>query len=165
MALEQEVLQVRGLVYQAPNITPTLDTNVFANLDQISTAQRIPGACRGVGATSTLSKIVIVDEAAQSAQLTLHFYNASPTIASSENAALNVSDAENKAKHLGSVVVYTGHYSAFSANSVATVKSPDCALDVVSNSTDGDIYFVIQSNGTPTYGASSLTFKFSFIQS
>lgn len=145
--------------YQVVEIAPTLDTNAFASGDQISTIQTIDGPSEGYGAGACLEKIVIVDKAKQSSALKLVFFDALPTVASSENAAADVSDAQMAAKCIGAVSIAAGDYVALNANSVATVNP---AMAVRPSAGTNKLYVLIVSAGSPTYGASDLQIKFTF---
>jgi hypothetical protein len=142
-------------------VTPTLDTNAFATGDQIgSTYMTITGAAPGKGAGTILSGLVITDGAAQGVALDLFFFDAAPTVASSENAAANVSAAEMADKCIGHVSIATTDYKALSANTTACLR--DLAMSLKPAQGSQDLYCLIVSRGAPTYGATSLTFKFVF---
>lgn len=145
--------------YQVVTITPTVDTNAFGSGDQISTKQTIDGASSGSGSGCNLEKVVVIDKDKQKSALKLFLFDDDPTVASVENAAADVSDAEVLAKCIGVVSIAAGDYSDLNASSVATV-SP--RLGVRPKKGTNTLYMLIVSAGTPTYTASGLAFKFMF---
>lgn len=132
--------------------TVTTDTSIYADHDQVGTvltlADAFPGGCPKRGMIESVS---VVDKSSQKSALTLHFFDASPTVASSDNAALNISDAELADKYLGKVEIAAGDYQDLSAAAVATVK----ALGLIVKSTTTALYCQVESGGTPTYGSTS----------
>lgn len=142
--------------------SPTLDTNAYAANDHLGTLGTLypnSGDQRGAAA-SVLKSVTVIDDAAQGAEIHFYFFNESPTIASSDNAALNIADAEME-KCIGYVTVAAADYEALSASSVAT---KEVYLPVRPAKDDGAIYVIAKSGGSPTYAADSLTVKFAFEQ-
>lgn len=131
-------------------LTPTLDTDAYSQYDVLGGAQTISDlpAC-------IWRHLKVVDKAAQAAGMRLWFFRADPAIA--DDAAFSPTDAE-----LDDLAVkYTVNSSDFitptgGANAVAFV-TPN--LDIV---TPGDYYVYIETTGTPTYAATSLTLEFTF---
>lgn len=147
--------------FHVVEVTPTLDTNAYADGDHLGTLSTIypyAGETRGQG-YSVLKAVSIVDQAKQSAEVHLHFFDQSPTIASSDNAALNITDAEMIDKHLGKVTVAAADYENLSASSVAT---KEVFLPVRPGADDGKVFLQLQSGGSPTYAASSLKLRLYF---
>jgi hypothetical protein len=144
----------------AVEVTPTLDTNAHAADDQLTTVMTIdPGIKDSEGSDAyIIQSITIVDAAKQSVETVIFFFDESPTIASSQNAALNISDAEMADKCLGYATVSS--YEDLSANSVGCARNVGLQLKMKTGATNGAVYAVAKTNGTPTYAANSLTFKF-----
>lgn len=139
--------------------TVTVDTNAFADGDYVGSVITIEGMCRGGASAAVLEKITILDKDAQGVALDLLFFDESPTVASAENAALNISDTEME-KCIGGVSIVAADYHSTSANSIATkVISPGLPLKPDSSET---VYCVIKSRGTPTYAGAALTLRFTF---
>lgn len=140
------------------SITPTLDTNAYATGDQLGTLMTITNAVKSM-ACSFLDSIIVVDGAKQDADITIYFFSAAPTVTSSDNAALNIADAEMAAYCIGWIDITASDYRDTSANGTATVRGLN--FPVQSAGTD-NLYAIMQAVGTPTYAASSLTLRFGF---
>lgn len=147
-------------------VTPTVSTSpAYTAEDQVGGIQTLGNACRQQGGGATLISVAVHDKAKQSAALVLFFFDELPTVASSDNAAVDVTDAEMAGKCLGSVTVAATNYVNVSGSSMATVNSPNTALYMKSQDADGKLYVVVKTTGTPTYASTSdLTFRYSFIQ-
>lgn len=138
--------------------TPTLDTNAYATGDRLGSLMTLSLATDATGDIVVLKSLVIVDAAAQSSAMDVLFFSEAPTIASADNAALDITDAEMAAKFLGRIVVASGDWTALAANSVCARNSVDMMLKSIAGSQA--LYCLLQSRGSPTYAASSLTLKF-----
>lgn len=148
-------------------VTPTVSTSpAYTAGDQVGGIQTLPGACLG-RAVSTLLSVSVVDKASQNAALTIFFFNQLPTIASSDNAAFDLTDA-NMLNCVGAVTIAATDYQSSSSNSVATIKMGSCGLAVMSSVTDsnsGALYAVAKTTGTPTYASTTdLQFRYVFGQ-
>ena len=66
-------------------VTPTLDTNAYTSGDRLGSIQTIEDVLRQDSATgmgvATLKQVTIIDQAAQSADIDILFFNALPTVA------------------------------------------------------------------------------------
>ena len=128
--------------------TVTNDANIYASGDQIGELMTLTDALidshRGV-----IRSLSIVDKAKQKSALSVLFFRAEPTVASADNAALDISDSELAAKFVGMVNVAAADYKDLSNGSVATVQNLSLAVE---SDTD-ELYAVVLSGGTPTYGA------------
>jgi hypothetical protein len=146
------------------SVTPTLDTNAYASGDHMGTLHTIPGYAHGPGLIAVLNSLTIVDLAQQKSALDVFFFDASPTISSSDNAAANIADAQSTAKCIGHVVVAAADYRDIgSANSIACVKNIGLTVKANPEATaPNSIYAFVVSRGSPTYAASDLTFKYAF---
>lgn len=111
---------------------------------------------------ATLKSISVVDISAQSANFDFYFFNQLPTVASSDNAALNIADAQIlKCQHVYSFAPTA--YSATSANSVASVGAIDLVIGQDSSALLDSVWVVAQIKSTATYTTTTaLQFKFDF---
>ena len=141
-------------------VTPTIDTAAYTANDQVGGIQTITGVNASGFNLAFLKSVVVVDEAKQKAALTIFLFDELPTVASSNNAAIDIVDAQLTAKCIGHVTVAAGDYQDVSAGSVACVR---VEMPVKPNKVNGTIYAVAMTTGTPTYGAADdLTFKYAF---
>jgi hypothetical protein len=141
-------------------VTPTVDTSAYGSGDHVGDLQTLSGVNADGGQACFLRTLVVVDKAKQKAALSVLFFDESQTIASSDNGALDITDAEMVDKCIGYVAVAAADYKDLNANSVATVK--DVGL-MLKPKKDGKLYAIVLSGGTPTYGsASDLCFKYQF---
>jgi len=139
-------------------VTPIIDTNIYASGDQVGSLNTIANAVCDNGGTGVLSHVTIVDKAKQNSILTLLFFSALPTLVSSDNAPLDISDVEMD-KCLGKVAVDTTDYVDLANNSVATINGNGLVLDNKEPNKDislkRNIYMVVLAGGSPTYGTTS----------
>jgi len=137
-------------------VTPTIDTAIYASGDQLGSLMTLSGALipmRG----GLLESVTIIDKAKQKSDINILFFSALPTIASVDNAALDITDAIMASSCIGYVAVVAANYKDISGSSVATVNG----LGLVLNRTTDDIYAIMLCGGTPTYGSTSdLVLKF-----
>ena len=133
---------------QSISAVPVLDTAAYASGDCLHTAP-IHFTILGSGAFSGfVEKMVVVDGAVQSAALELWLFDTSPTPAAA-NAAHSISDAD-AAHCIG--VIYSGAYAASALNSVSVAKGLNLAVSAAGR----EIYGILVSRGTGTYGVSDL---------
>lgn len=132
-------------------VTPTISNGVaYTANDQLGGVQTITSATTATKFQTRLVNVSIIDKAKQSAAITIFFFNASPTVASSDNAALDITDAEMASKYIGHVEIGSGDYASIAASSVAC---KECYLMLASAS--ANVYAVAMTTGTPTYGSTS----------
>lgn len=142
-------------------VTPALDTSAYASGDFMGDVWTITDAVREDSSFSVLQDVVVLDKDLQTLGMTIHLFNESPTIASADNAALDISDTEAE-KYIGSVEVVAGDYSLVTAsNSAANVKNIGLVLK---GDSDGNVYGILESDGAPTHTASGLVLKFGLLQ-
>jgi hypothetical protein len=143
--------------------TPTIDTAIYASGDRLGSLMTLSNVADETSGIVVLKSLIITDQAAQTAGIDVLFFDSAPTIASADNAALNITDAEMTARFIGRVVVATGDFTALSANSVAVKANIELMMRPLLGTRD--LYCLLQSRGTPTYGATTaLTVKFLFEQ-
>lgn len=163
-------------------VTPTLDTNAYATGDRLGSIHTLTNAFRLVyrshdGSSANISagtpiarngriilaEITVIDQAKQSAAMDILFFSASPTVASADNAAIDITDAEMIAKCLGGVSIGTS-YIALANNSITTERNINLHLKQDATSTVQDLYALPIVRGAATYAASSLKFLYKFYQ-
>lgn len=142
--------------------TPTLDTSAYASGDRLGTVMELDVGRSAISNDVTLADVFVLDKAKQSQSIDILFFKSAPTVASADNAAIDITDAEME-KCIGSVSLSSSDYKALANSSYV---NPD-AFNKVLSPTDGStkIYaLAVCRSGTPTYAASSLVFKFKFFQ-
>lgn len=163
------------------DVVPTLDTNAYASGDRLGSIQTISSAFRKIQRTTldpitptssdfqgqagkvVLQSIVVIDQAKQSQPIDILFFSSSPTVASADNAAIDISDAEMDAKCIG-VVSFDATYVALAANSIAAKTNLGLVLKQSTSAANNHIYAVCVIRGAATFAASSLRFKYGFLQ-
>lgn len=142
-------------IHRRVTLTPTLDTNAYADGDQVSTLQTLSRILPPrVGGEIKL--VTVLDKANQKVALDLFFFKAAVTVAA-DNAAFTISDADMD-HCLGVINVLAADYDAVSTtNGLATVA---VNFPIVFSTANDVIYVAIVSRGAPTYAASSLTIAF-----
>ncbi len=134
---------------------PTLDTNAYASGDCLHTAViTFTGVASQVGGTGTITKLIVIDAAVQSAAGELWLFDTTVTPAAA-NAAHAITDAE--ALTCVGVIPF-GPYYASSANSVSV--NGTVRLTFKAAAADASLYGILVTRGTPTYAAGSLTVAF-----
>lgn len=145
---------------QLIEVTPTVDTSAYTSGDHLGSLMTIEGVNAGGAHLGVLEGVVIVDKAKQSSAINILLFDESPTIASSDNGTVNISDAEMADKSIGHIAIAAADYVALSANSVACKRDLRQHIKPIK---DSKIYALMVSGGTPTYGAASdLVLKFIF---
>lgn len=130
---------------------------------QMGSVLTLVAGADNVNFSGAVLSLVVIDKAKQSSALDVLFFNASPTLTSTDNTALSISDAEMEAKFIGRVSIAATDYTATAVNSDATVK----AVGLLSQGTPAStsLFAVVQSQGTPTYtSASDLVIKVGILQ-
>lgn len=135
--------------------TVTNDTNAYADGDQLGeliTLSDVYGA---------LHSVVVIDKDQEQKDFTIAFFSSEPTITSSDNAALAITDALVASTCIGTVSVTTEDFQTVSGCGVATISLPT-PLPVKSDS--GTIYAICIAEEIATYTASGdLVLKFGFV--
>jgi hypothetical protein len=157
----------RLLVRPAPStvriqITPTIDTAIFASGDCIGGLQDIANAARVSGGSGIIQSILVLDKTqAQRAAIDILFFDRSVTVAGN-NAAVAMSDAD-MAYCLGIVQIgpYNTAFPGTPLNSISTLLN--VGLPFVLNGTS--LYAQAVVRATPTYTASTdLVFTYIILQ-
>lgn len=122
------------------------------------------GPCQAQACASTLTSLVILDKSSQNAAFSIFFFNALPTVASVDNGAMTITDAE-MAKCIGVVRVAAGDYDTVASSSIATLRAPSASLALMSQTDNGPLWAVVKTTSTPTYTSTTdLVFRFLFSQ-
>lgn len=101
---------------------------------------------------AVLSSLFLLDKAKQSAALELFLFRASPTIASADNAALDITDAEME-KCIGVIAIPAANYFTSAAgSSICVVQNINLNINALNGK---DIFALLVSKATPTYGAAN----------
>lgn len=135
-------------------VTPTVDTNIYASGDHLGTLVELANALDDASGTGLIVSVVINDKASQNSVLNLLLFKDKPTVASADNAALNITDAEMAAKCIGHIPVAAADYVALSASSVAAVRNVNLMVQGLKSSDNPNgksLWAILRSGGTPTY--------------
>ena len=142
-------------------VTPTIGTSQYADGDQLGALFTIDTGIADDNKNLTLMSVTVIDQDDESAALDILLFDESPTIASSDNAALNVGDDEMVDKYIGHVSIAADDYVDLAANAAATKTNVNLNCRAVIN---GELYGIIRCGGTPTYAATDdLTLRFTFL--
>lgn len=147
---------------QLIDVTPTLDTSAYGSGDRVGTIHTITGAGPAGFSAAVLESVTVIDKDGQGVALTILFFESLPTVASADNAAIDLADAQ-AAKCIGHVTIATTDYVATASNTIASkVIASGLPLTPARTGVQETIYAVVKSGGTPTYTASGLTFRYCF---
>lgn len=143
-------------------------STAYAVGDQLDGLQQITNALDEAGDTGIINSIIVVDKESASAAVDVLFFNDAPTVVSSDNVSLNISDADMESKFLGSVRVAAADYITTAASSVATVKNIGLSVNSIKSSTNlngNSLWAILRSAGTPTWtGTQSLSLRIGILQ-
>lgn len=148
-------------------VTPTITSgSAYVSGNQLGSIMTIPGVVRQDSSDSTttigcseLVSVTILDKAKQDSTMNIFFFSASPTLASTDHNAFDLTDANLIATCIGVAAVGTTYVDT-SSNSVSSTVNLNLPLSTTSGNS---IYAVAQVTGTPTYGSTAdLVFKFGF---
>lgn len=148
------------------SVTPTISTSIYASGDQVGGIQTLAGVFRNIEngfAGAMLKSIVITDADNQKKAMDILFFDALPTVASSDNAAIDITAAQLASACIGGVSIAATDYITVKAatNAIAEVNLEKTMKSAVTGASS--IYAVIIIRDTPTYAATtSLKFKYLF---
>ena len=110
---------------------------------------------------ATLKSAGVVDISLQNSNFDFWFFNEIPTVASSDNGALNITDSEIlKLQH---VLGFSATYSTTTQNSSASASGIELVITQSPTATSDSLWVVAQTKSTPTYTTTTaLRFKFDF---
>lgn len=141
------------------DVTPTLDTAIYADGDLLFNPAAITSAACFSGGIVRLESITLLDEDDQGVAMDLLFLDASTSLGTF-NAAFAASDTLARAI-LGRVNIATGDYVDFGGFRIA--QKTALGLIMKAPSSGSTIWVAgVTRGGTPTYTASGLKFKFGF---
>lgn len=152
-------------------VTPTISTSpAYTAGDQLGGIMTIPNVIRQDPQTGDgyieIAGITLLDGGKQDAILDIWFFNQSPIVTSSDNAAFSMSDANQAAQCIGCVILTTsnGGYSDAALNSIGEWDNLNKILRVAgTQSAPSSIFAIAITRGTPTYTTTTdLQFQFSF---
>lgn len=142
------------------SFAPTLDTSIYASGDQMGSLMTISNFTDQSSGAVMLRSLVVVDKDKQKAAFDLLLFNALPTVASSDNAALDISDSEMASKFIGKISVAAADYTDLANSSYACIKAVDTVIQLSGSTT---LYAICRCGAsTPTYAASSLQLKLGY---
>lgn len=155
--------------------TPVVSTTpAYTAGDQVGGLNLLGHVAHDSGGVALLQSVAVVDKGKQKAALTIFFFDDLPTIASVDNGAFDLLDAQMALSCIGFVLIPAANYQDSSSNSIATVAN--CGLLLHSNAgnngvalpataTKTSLWCVIMTTGTPTYvSVSDLVVKLGFEQ-
>lgn len=135
-------------------------SNVYPDFQRGVTGVNVDGWTKYPGHV-ILQSLTIIDAAEQDSSYNLFFFNELPTVASSDNAALNIADTEIS-KCIG-YYNFTTTYGSSGNFSVGSVANINLMLPQVADFSTPNLYIVVSTPDTPTFASTSdLTFKYSF---
>ena len=134
---------------------PTLEaTPDYADADFMGGINVLTNILPDSSGVIKLVSVVVIDAAKQKPVFDLMFFNALPTVASAENASLDITAAQMVAKFIGRVSIASADYEDTANTSDATKRSIDLILQ---GSVDGgtSLWCVCQSQGAPNFAAAT----------
>lgn len=151
-----------GTVGKQITVVPTCDTSAYASGDLIADTIEIPNAVSFLGGTAILQSVHIQDESNQGVAFTIYISTASTSFGTI-NGAPNIT-AANQRNVVGHVNVATTDY-ATAINSIKHGQVNNIGLEVQANAASTSLYMaIVNGTGTPTFTASALRIKLSFLQ-
>lgn len=151
---ETPIKKYDWLIYE---IDPSVSLSAYADRDLICEKITLNTAVRE-SACGVIRKVVIIDQAKQSAAINLMFFHTDPSNSTfTENAEFDCDDTDLD-NCLGVIAVAGTDYLALKDNSIATVGGAnDLYFPIYANpaatdtSTPTSIYMAVLSGGTPDY--------------
>jgi hypothetical protein len=146
---------ISGFSFQVED-TPVISTSAYAAGDQIGGINTIWPGITDKNITYVLQSISVVDKAGQEMEIEIHFFDSLPTVASVDNAAVNITDAELADKYAGSAIIKATDYQTFggSSNSVGSVDNIGLAVKPTTDG-GGKMYTVMVIRGAGDYASTS----------
>ncbi len=151
--------------YAIIDVTPTLNTNEFADGDALFNYTEIPNAVKGSGGCSELINVTVNSKKASSTPMEIMFQTNAQSLEAA-NAAMNITAAEGAAAgFLGWVDIPDDgglDMGNFIINMPVNETGAKPKLPFLLQAADGStsVYFSAIIGGTVTYAASDLTFRF-----
>lgn len=134
--------------------TPTVDTAAYADEDRLGSIMTFTDALgsSGTARQGLLRSVVLIFESGTPAAMNLWLFRSLPTIASADNAAFDITDAQMTANFIGHVqipVTADVNLVTSASNAATTVQNLNLPID----STDGHLYGVLEAQGAITFTA------------
>lgn len=148
-------------------VTPVLSLVPYSDGDQMGVPIELKQLLDNPGDTIAIQTISVLDKAKQKAAFDILFFDTLPVVSSSDNAPLDISDAEMAAKYIGKASLAAASYSDLVNNSVGLINNLGLLLQGAGNSASANfsVWCVFQCHGTPTYtSASDLVVKIGAFQ-
>ena len=151
--------------YHMSAVTPTLDTNIYADNDRLGSIMTVTAACRFDEASSgsILQGLTLVDGDDQGVALDVLLFDELPTVASADNAAISITDAELRDKSIDVIEIANGDYVDLLSAPVVSLKNLGIICKPKHASTS-IFALMVTRGGTPTYTAAGMNLKFHFDQ-
>lgn len=132
---------------QVHTISPTVDTSIYADGDNIGGQEYEMPYVVNTGDGGTIHTITVQDYDSQTPDLAIVFFNAEPSNTTfTDNGALTIADAD-LAAYVGHVTIASTDYLSFVNNSVGVKANVGLAYDAPNES----LWVVLVSKGTPTF--------------
>ncbi len=143
-------------------VTPTLDTSIYASGDVLFATTALTGAVRANDERAVLMSVAVIDKDDQKPAMRLLFFKANVT-SGAFNGPPSITDTD-AGNYLGHIDIAAADYADLGGVSVTCVRGINLLLESVSGGTT--VYcFAYLTAGTPTHTASGLLFKFGVIHS
>lgn len=144
-----------GSRYVVRRVTPTVDTSAYADGDRVGSIMTFTDILEPVRKGAVVSVTYVFETGTLGANgFSLLLFRSSPTIASADNAALDVSDAQMTANYLGMINTPNTAETSLTVlanNAAASTQGVKLAVD----SDDGNLYGVIQAHAAITFTATN----------
>jgi hypothetical protein len=141
--------------------TPTTDTAAYAVGDRLGSIMELTNVAADEGRGVILRNMVILSNSVQTYTVSPLFFNELPTVASADNAAFNVSDAE-MLKCVG-FIIFGANGVSTASNRILTLTATNQPLTMKCKEGSRSLWCVLRiDSGTPTFLASDLTIQFTF---
>ena len=159
--------------YTILRVTPTLDTNAYAQGDVLFTATAIPNAVRGDGGCSKLLAMYVVDQADGSDNDIMFVFSEGSTALGTINATANISDGDLEALNICGIAFNDGSAASTGAH-IDTARihqvlpasvSEESAfqtqlLQAAAGTTSVYVQGILTGTSTPTYAADDIDLIF-----
>ena len=143
-------------------VTPTVDTSLYATGDHLGSLMTLADVVDSDGEGVILDAVMVLSKAVLTTpSIRVLLFDEAPTLTSSDNDALSITDAEMADKCVGSVNLVSGDAFDIATGSVLENKLQNCHLDCVAGSRT--LYAILMAQTAQTYGSTTdLTVKFKF---
>lgn len=141
-------------------VTPVIQAAAYASGDQLGELFSLNDALDDSSGTGGILSLVVLDKAKQKAAIDVLLFSEKPTLVSSDNGALDISDAEMAQKFIGKISISTTDYADLANCSIACLTQVALLVNSVKDANNGNpdgkiVWGILQSRGTPTYTSTS----------